>query len=438
MLNCSHLLDISYIMWYYSSVISCYYTKVNYKKKGADKVKRYDLLTPEGTRDLLFDECVAKRIIEDRIRKLFTDYGYSEVVTPGLEFYDVFNGKVRYFPQETMYKLVDGKNRMMVLRPDSTMPIARLVATRLREEPLPLKLFYNQSIFMVNPKNSGRDDEFSQSGIEILGGSSRAADFEALVLAAQTLSACDDDNSDGFILEIGESGIFRLLIAELNVDEDESEKIQALIETKNYPALNDALADYSGAAADALRALPTLFGNEEVFAQAERYMITSELKEKLNSLHEIYSALSSAGISEVKVDLGLVHKKNYYTGIIFRGYVEGYGLPVLSGGRYDTLIGDFGRSVPAVGFAVNVEAAAKVLLKNSDTELRCPPDVLVYAESGAEVDGLRHCAELIRQGSTVYNSVFDSFEAAESYAKSRGISRIVTVACGGAVTSKEI
>ncbi len=403
-------------------------------------MKRYDLLTPEGTRDLIFDECIAKRIIEERIRQIFTSYGYSEVVTPGLEFYDVFNGKVRYFPQETMYKLVDGKNRMMVLRPDSTMPIARLVATRLREEPLPLKLFYNQSIFVVNPKNSGRDDEFTQSGIEILGGNSKAADYEALVLAVQALSACDDSNADSFRLEIGESSIFRLLIAELGVDEDESELIQSLIETKSYPALNDALSSYNGAAADALRALPRLFGGEEVFSLAEKHMITPELKEKLAALHETYDGLSKSGISEIKVDLGLVHKKNYYTGIIFRGYLEGYGLPVLSGGRYDTLLGDFGRSVPAVGFAVNVEAAAKVLLKNmsDDVTLSAAPDVIVHAESGAEIDALRHCAGLIRQGQTVFNSVFADEKEAAEYAKAKGIARMDVVAVGGTVVSREV
>ena len=116
-------------------------------------LKRNDLLTPEGTRDLLFEECAAKRTIQERFTGIFESYGYSEVITPGLEFYDLFNGKVRYYPPETMYKLVDCKNRLMVLRPDNTMPIARLAATRLKEEPLPLKLFYNQSIFMVNPKN---------------------------------------------------------------------------------------------------------------------------------------------------------------------------------------------------------------------------------------------------------------------------------------------
>lgn len=398
-------------------------------------MKRYDLLTPEGTRDLLFDECLAKRSIQERLRKIFTAYGYSEVLTPGLEFYDVFNGKVRYFPQETMYKLVDGKNRLMVLRPDNTMPIARLAATRLRAESLPLKLYYNQSIFMVNPKNSGRDDEFTQSGIEILGGEKTAADYEALSLAAQALFACDED----FRLEIGESGIFRTVVDDLNLPEEQAELIHSLIESKNYPALNEALSGIDGAAAEACKALPSLFGESEVFTEAEKYMYNDQLKEKLSYLHGIYEALCSMGYSgKIKVDLGLAHKKNYYTGILFRGYVEGYGQPVLSGGRYDTLLGDFGRNAAAVGFAVNVEAAAKVFLRSVDAPLTKPADVLVYSESGCEISGLNHCRELIGAGFTVFNSLCSSAEEAEAYAKAHGIHRVDIVGINSDVTVKEV
>lgn len=396
-------------------------------------MKRYDLLTPEGTRDLLFDECIARRSVQEHLRSVFTSYGYSEVVTPGLEFFDVFNGKVRYFPQETMYKLVDGKNRMMVLRPDNTMPIARLAATRLKGERLPLKLFYNQSIFMVNPKNSGRDDEFTQSGIEILGGKSAAADFEALSLAAQCVSEYDEE----FRLEIGDSGIFRSIIAELDPDDEQADLLLELIETKNYPALKEALAEYSGEAAEALMALPSLFGGVEVFEAAEKYMYTHKLKTKLSALRETFDALSAVGLEgKVKVDLGLVHKKNYYTGIIFRGYVEGYGLPVVSGGRYDTLIGDFGRDVTAVGFAVNVEALARVYLKSVDAPLITAPDVLVYSNS--HIAAIRHCRKLAEQGMTVFNSVFATEAEAVEYARSSGIKRIDIVDDDGKVNVKEI
>lgn len=398
-------------------------------------MKRYDLLTPEGTRDQLFDECLAKRTIQEKLRKIFTAYGYSEVITPGLEFYDVFNSKTRYFPPETMYKLVDGKNRLMVMRPDNTMPIARLAATRLREEKLPLKLYYNQSIFMVNPKNSGRDDEFTQSGIEILGGERTAADYEALSLAAQALFAIDQD----FTLEIGESGIFQTVVEDLNLPEDKSEQIHSLIESKNFPALNEALAGMSGSAAEAVRALPSLFGESEVFAEAEKYMYSKELRTKLSGLRATYEALCSMGYSDrIKVDLGLAHKKNYYTGILFRGYVEGYGLPVLSGGRYDDLLGDFGRNAAAVGFAINVEAAAKVFLRNTSESLTKPADVLVFSEPGCEIAALNHCSGLIDSGLTVFNSLFATADEAAEYAMAHGIRRIDTVGANSAVTTKEV
>lgn len=394
-------------------------------------MKRNDLLTPEGTRDLLFEECAAKRTILERITKLFESYGYSEVITPGLEFYDVFNGKVRYFPQETMYKLVDGKNRLMVLRPDSTMPIARLAATRLREEELPLKLFYNQNIFMVNPKDSGRDDEISQSGIEILGGNSTAADYEALVLAAKSLSACDEN----FRLEIGDSSIFRELILQFDCDEEESENIRHAIEIKDYPSLDKADIP------EALKTLPRLFGGIEVFEQAQKHLHGKALEARLSRLKKLCEDLSAVIPSEkIRVDLGLVHKKDYYTGIIFRGYVEGYGLPALSGGRYDTLLGDFGREAAAVGFAVNVEAASKVFLKkikaNGEAIVKAP-DVLVFGEKGSEIVALKHCGELISQGLSAYNFLGENIEFARKYAASHGIRR-VDIVSGAAVATEEV
>ena len=107
--------------------------------KEEDIMRNYDLITPEGTKDLLFGECIIRRNIENSLMELFKSRGYSEIITPGLEFFDVFNLNSRYFPQVNLYKLTDSKGRLLVMRPDSTMPIARVVATRLREAELPLK-----------------------------------------------------------------------------------------------------------------------------------------------------------------------------------------------------------------------------------------------------------------------------------------------------------
>ena len=132
-------------------------------------MKRYDLITPEGTNDLLFEDCAIRRGVEQRIAGIFKSKGYCEVVTPGIEFFDVFNLNSRYFPQESMYKLVDNKGRLLVVRPDSTMPIARVAATRLREVPLPLRMFYSQNVYRNKPVMRGRSDEIKQMGIELIG-----------------------------------------------------------------------------------------------------------------------------------------------------------------------------------------------------------------------------------------------------------------------------
>ena len=401
-------------------------------------MKKYDLLTPEGTRDLLFDECAARRIVEEKLRKIFENYGYSEVVTPGVEFYDVFNLKARYFSQESMYKLSDSKGRLLVIRPDSTMPIARLAATRLREEPLPLKLFYNQTIFRINPKNSGRDDEITQSGIEIIGGEQERADFEVLTLAVEALKACAVDE---FRFEIGDSALFKALIAKLGSDDEEYEEIRSAIETKNYPEVGKLLEKYDGNIyAKALYMLPKMFGGAEVFEKAASTVVVDAETEKiLGDLRRTYDYLCSLGVKEqVTVDLGLVNKANYYTGVLFRGYIAGCGMSVLSGGRYDTLLGDFGAPIPATGFAVNVNATANALLKKSDKTLMKKPDVMVYADKKQLAAAAAHCRKLISEGNIIHKSLFDTVEETVECAKQKGICRVDCIDGTGALSTIKI
>lgn len=383
-------------------------------------MNKFDLITPEGTRDLLFDESVARRTVEDKLQRLFKSYGYSEVITPGLEFYDVFMLKSRYFAQESMYKLSDGKGRLIVIRPDSTLPIARLSATRLKDETFPLKLFYNQNIFRINPKDSGRDDEITQSGVEIIGGDPKKADMEILNLATEALTALDIDD---FRFEIGDSALFKILVTNISDDEEERETIRECIEYKNFPELKKVLEKYgNNDDANALFCLPKLFGGEEVFEKAEKIFKDKRAFKVLEDIKEAYEYLCGLGFKEkVTLDLGLVNKANYYTGLLFRGYTEGYGMPVLSGGRYDALTGEFGSSHPATGFAVNVNAVANALLKRNSNGLIKPADILVFAEKEAEVQGFVHCRKLVSEGITAENSLFNTLDEAVEYARRKGI-----------------
>ena len=391
-------------------------------------MKRYDLITPEGTRDLLFDECLARREVEKKLTKLFSGFGYSEVVTPGIEFYDVFSGSSRNFRQENLYKMTDTKGRLIVMRPDSTIPIARLVATRLKDASLPLRLFYNQSIYENNALLKGRSDENVQTGIELIGGSnSRRADYEVLCTAVEALSTFDKEN---FRLELGHIGYFKELVAKLDVDEGVREDIRMLISNKNYPALNDLLDEVGDTAVTrALRQLPSLFGGAEVFDKASKLYTNPEIEKILESLKEEYERLTSLGFEgKISVDLGFVSHIAYYTGIVFRGYLSEIGQSVLKGGRYDGLIREFGKDCPAVGFGINVDAVARHLRRIGERFELKTPDALIFGEKGYVVESISYAQKLVAEGISVETSLFDTYDESVEYAKSRGIKRMIRVA----------
>ena len=391
-------------------------------------MKRYDLITPEGTRDLLFDECLARREVEKKLTKLFSGFGYSEVVTPGIEFYDVFSGSSRNFRQENLYKMTDTKGRLIVMRPDSTIPIARLVATRLKDASLPLRLFYNQSIYENNALLKGRSDENVQTGIELIGGNnSRRADYEVLCTAVEALSTFDKEN---FRLELGHIGYFKELVAKLDVDDGIREDIRMLISNKNYPALNDLLDEVGDTAVTrALRQLPSLFGGAEVFDKASKLYTNPEIEKILESLKEEYERLTSLGFEgKISVDLGFVSHIAYYTGIVFRGYLSEIGQSVLKGGRYDGLIREFGKDCPAVGFGINVDAVARHLRRIGERFELKTPDALIFGEKGYVVESISYAQKLVAEGISVETSLFDTYEESVEYAKSRGIKRMIRVA----------
>lgn len=390
-------------------------------------MKRYDLITPEGTRDLLFDDCLARRAVESKLKKLFEGFGYSEVVTPGMEFYDVFSGSSRNFRQESLYKMVDSKGRLIVMRPDSTIPIARLAATRLKNAKLPLRLYYNQSIFENNALLKGRSDEVVQAGIELIGGvNNKRADYEVLCTAVEALAEFDKDN---FRLEIGHIGYFKELVAKLDVDENVREEVRFLISTKNYPALNDLLDEVGdNQITNALKQLPRLFGGVEVFDKAADIYTDEKITGILYNLREVYNRLSSLGYEgKISVDLGIVSHTDYYTGIVFKGYLSEVGHSVLKGGRYDKLIGEFGEDCSAVGFGVNVDSVAKHLRKIGENFSLKTPDAVVFGEKGYVVEAVAYAQNLVRDGMMVENSLFNTFEETVEYAKSKGIKKVIVV-----------
>lgn len=387
-------------------------------------MKDYSLITPEGTQDFLFAECAVRRSIEQKIEAIWQSRGYTEVITPVVEFFDVFNQQESAFPQEQMYKLVDSKGRLLVIRPDSTMPIARMVATRLREEALPLRLYYNQCIYLNSPLLKGRSNQIAQTGIELIGSSSRLADLEVISAAIDVLDACAVNT---FSLELGDIGIFKELMRQLKADAATEEQIRLFIEEKNYPALADLLDTIGdNEVTRALKKLPRLFGGAEVFEKAATLFTDPKITALLDNLRTVYAdaaALCSTGC--VTVDLGMVGRTDYYTGIILKGYLSGCGDAVLSGGRYDKLLAAYGYDVPATGFAVHIDAVSGLHAKLGKAAAARHCDVLVFAPEGCATQAIRKAQELRAQGKIVELALQETLEAAREYAKENAIATVV-------------
>ena len=187
-------------------------------------MKKFNKITPEGTKDILFEECLSQRTVSERLTHIFKMRGYNEVITPGMEYYDVFDAPNAAIPQYEMYKSTDNKGRLIVFRPDLTLPIARLTATRLQAMEKPIRLYYNQPIYRNRKDLSGRSDETTQAGIELLGASGLKADIEVIAAAVEALSAC----TENFRLEIGSAKFFGPLADELPVSADKKEDIRQI------------------------------------------------------------------------------------------------------------------------------------------------------------------------------------------------------------------
>lgn len=362
---------------------------------------------------------------EKAVCKLFAAAGYREVRTPELEFYDVFALESEPIPQEQMYKLTDGKGRLLVLRPDSTMPIARMVATKQKSAPRPLRLYYNQSCYRISESLRGGSDQIRQVGIELIGAGGLYADLEVLRLAIEALSSCTPQ----FKLEIGSADIFKTLISRLPVDASRREAILRAVESKNYATLATELEPiHDCTEARALAQLPRLFGGADVLDKARALFggdhISEDLGAQLDYLGQILAALGEMGLGDkVSIDLGLVRNNDYYTGLVFSAYAQGSGLSVLGGGRYDKLLGHFGQDECACGFAINVDALVSALEFTPDPYARTP-EILVTSADGMELEAIRYMTKLQKDGILVELCVLEDTEKAESYAAEHGIARL--------------
>ena len=304
---------------------------------------------PPGTRDVLPDEMRELRVVSARLRELFEGAGYGEVRTPALEYEDVLRrGDER--AASAPFRLFDDQGRVLVLRSDMTIPIARLVASRYADAEPPLRFCYFQHAYRT-PERGRTSAEFLQGGIELIGVSGTAGDVEVLALTGESLAAVGLRRHR---IGVGDGGLYRTLLAELEVAEKERMPLLELLTERRYVEL-EAYVERLGLASDArdlLIELPRIRGGPEVLERG-----TGPAAAAVEGLRALHAGLDEWGIADrVIFDLGLVRELDYYTGAVFEVYDPAVGFALGGGGRYDGLLASYGRDLPACGLALDLQA----------------------------------------------------------------------------------
>lgn len=310
---------------------------------------------PYGTRDFLPREAGRKRVVEAGLAQLFGNWGYDEVVTPTFEYLETLMVGATNDVEQHMFKFLDKNNRILALRPDMTTPIARTAATRMREAGAPLRLFYLTNVFRYELAQAGRQCEFYQAGIELLGVPGPAADAEIIALA---VAAMQEAGLTQFQVSLGQVDFINGIMAESELSSSQQQQVKAAIVRRDLVGLGEILSA-SGLSADMqkfLKSIPVLHGRQEVFEQAYKMAPNEVSRAALDNLADIFRLLTSYGVQEyVNFDLGLIRDFDYYTGMVFEGYTPGLGFPICGGGRYDKMLAAFGSDSPATGFALGIE-----------------------------------------------------------------------------------
>lgn len=362
---------------------------------------RQNLFPPEGMQDYLPDERWHKRRVEAQIRELFSLCGYDEIETPLLEYCDVVSGGGGRLPVEQLFKTFDRSGSVLAVRPDNTLPIARLIAGRMKDVPAPIRVSYVQDIVQYPLPKGGQMRAHTQAGIELMGEGGAQADAEVIATAIRALTV---SGLREFQIDLGQVDFFKGLMKEAGLSGDLVERLRVCVEEKNSLAIEmmKGRGELSDMAAERLRELPGLYGGEEVLDAAEQLSEYPRCRAAIKNLRDILTMLKAYGLDKyISIDLGMVHSIDYYTGMIFRGITGHLGYPLLSGGRYDELMAQFGRPMQATGFALSVKPLLVALECEGGMVFRPSVDwMLAFTPSGCE--RALHLAQSLRdQGMSV-------------------------------------
>ncbi len=351
-----------------------------------------NLVTPSGFRDVLAEEAIVRERITRSVQQLFADRGYLPIETPTLEVMDVMQAGGRL--PGSPFKFFDSRGDLLAMRPDVTLQVARMCATRLAGEPGPLRFRYTQRVFReAESKSQAEAREVTQMGIECVGESGPKADAEVVGLLAEALTL---SGVGEFSLAVATVGVLRALLnrsgapARWKACVLEAYHASNFVELDRLTALNGEelgmdVSSVAPAYAIAIRALPRIRGGREAIERVRELVAPLGCLDGLDDFEKTFDLLAEAGLADrVLVDFSVMSSFDYYTGIVFEAYSPHLGTELGSGGRYDNMISAYGESRPAAGFAFTLEQAMSAATKGrlavgvaepkGATETPCAPE----------------------------------------------------------------
>jgi len=356
---------------------------------------------PHGMRDILIDESRKRTILQERLLHYIRSCGFCRIETPLFEYYELFSGDISPVDDESIVKTIDRDGRVVVLRPDMTIPTVRVVATKLKGQQKPLKLFYMGNVYRADKKNRGAGREFCQIGAEIYGCSGKWLDLEIISMAKESFR---EAGVSGYKIDIGHVGIIKGIFEELNLPEEKKTYIIGLISEKNLVELENEVAalPIESRYKEIICKLPLFFGRpEDIFKRIDEIVINDTVRESAGYLLEVYEKCKDMGLEpNLIIDAGMTGNMKYYTGLIFKAYAQGTGEVVISGGRYDNLLEELGLNTTAAGFAIYVDSMIEAAA-TENTDRNKEPKVLVIYSGNRFIEALQYSESCRKDGKTV-------------------------------------
>ncbi|WP_274648530.1 ATP phosphoribosyltransferase regulatory subunit [Paenibacillus humicola] len=351
---------------------------------------------PTGVKDYLPHAVARLRQIERQALDCMQSWGYEQIITPTMEYYDTV-GVASSTSDQKLFKLLNNRGTTLVLRSDMTAPIARVVSSLLKDAPFPLRLSYHANVFRAIEEEAGREAEFYQTGVELVGDASPEADAEVVALAIASLKAAGVNR---FKIAIGHVGFLNgLFEGTLGGREEAQEELKACLLGRDYVGYRDLLRrlSLSGPVQRELEGILRLRGGQEICDQALSLSSNPTAQASIRHLCAMWDVLKAYGVcGDVLIDLTMIGDFSYYTGMTFEGYAADLGFPVASGGRYDNLLRQFGRPAPATGFALKTTRILELIGDRLPEEAACP--VLIGYDEAGRADALAEAQRLREAG----------------------------------------